>query len=149
MDPVTRQNRAARIVELRAARVPFRDIARELGISHQRCQQIYADTLAKIPVPHVNQHREEEKELADTVVRELLVIARDKSEFASVRVKAYDSLIRMAERKARLLGLDAPVKRELEITDTASWEFQMRQELAQMERDLAMARASQESAGTQ
>jgi len=41
--------RAVLIVERRADRVPFREIARELGISYQRVHAIYEDTLARVP----------------------------------------------------------------------------------------------------
>lgn len=145
MDPLTTARREALIIERRADRVPFREIAREVGVSHQRCYQIYQAALERIPASRLDEHRQEECEMADTAVRELLDIARNGDVFPGTRVKAWDSICKWSERKAKLLGLDAPQKREIEITDTSSWEFEMRRAIEETERELRTGRATQAS----
>jgi hypothetical protein len=67
----------SRIVELRAKRWSFAEIGVELGLSGQRCGQLYAQALAMIPMRNVDEHRAEATELADLAVRSLIFIATD------------------------------------------------------------------------
>lgn len=144
-DELAIARREARIVELRSQRVPFREIAKELGISHQRVQQIWSDVLERIPAAHLDRHRQEEQELADTAVADLLDIIKDPTATHGSRIRAWEVAAKWAERKSRLLGLDAPQKRELEITDTSNWEFQMRAAIAEAERELRTQQAIEAS----
>jgi hypothetical protein len=140
MDEITTAQREALIAERRAQRVPFHEIARELGISRQRVQQIWNTTLDRIPAAHLDQHREEERELADDAIRDLLRRIHDPNTSTNSAVRAWEVACKWAERKSRLLGLDAPVRREVEITDTSSWEYEMRQAIAETERELRATR---------
>jgi hypothetical protein len=147
IDEYANAKRDARIVELRAQRVPFREIADELGISRQRVQQLWDAILIRIPAAHLDRHREEERELADDAVRDLLDIIRDPEATHGARTRAWEVACKWSERKSRLLGLDAPVRRELEITDTTGWEYQMRAAIAETERELHTARTIAITAG--
>lgn len=102
--------RMARIVGLRRARASWRDIADELGLSIARVRELYARALVEAPVAEVDEHRAEELVLYDDAVAELLTIARDAAVSARTRVEAWTSIRGWAERKARLLGLDAPTQ---------------------------------------
>lgn len=141
LDEYASAQRDARIVELRAQRVPFREIADELGIHTSRVHQIWQDILQRIPAAHLDRHREEERELADAAARDLLDIIRKPGATDSSRIRAWEVMCKWAERKSRLLGLDAPVRRELEITDTTGWEYQLRASLEEDDRALRAAKA--------
>lgn len=102
--------RMARVVGLRRARASWRDIADDLGLSIRYVRELYAQALVDAPVPEVDEHRAEELVLYDDAVSELLLIARDAEVSARTRVEAWTSIRGWAERKARLLGLDAPTQ---------------------------------------
>lgn len=137
MDQYTTAQREALIIERRADRVPYRTIGAELGISGQRVQKIYEAACRKYPVQHLDQHRRDELELTDTAVNELLALARNPQVLAGNRIKAWEAVCRWAERKSRLLGLDAPLRREIEIWDTSTWELEARAGIRQLEAELA------------
>jgi hypothetical protein len=144
-DELALAQREARIAELRSQRVPFREIAKELDISHQRVHTIWRNLLERIPTAHLDRYRDEERELCDDAARDLLTLIRDPQATPSNRVRAWEVLAKWAERKSRLLGLDAPIRRELEISDTGSWEHRMRAVIAEEERALRAERALEAS----
>jgi len=133
--------RDARIVELRSQRVPFREIAAELGVSHVRVQQLWKRILQEIPAAHLDEYRQEAAELADDATRRLLEICDDPTASHSTKIRALEVMVKWSERLARLRGEDAPVRRELEITDTTGMEYQLRATIAEGERELRAARA--------
>lgn len=102
--------RRARVVELRRARWYWSDIGVDLGITAQGAQQLYSAALADAPVAQIEEHRAEERELVDTATRELLELACDRDVTPRTRIEAWTAMRGWAERKARLLGLDAPTK---------------------------------------
>lgn len=137
INPMGTAQREALIIQRRADRVSFRNIAAELDLSYQRVQQIYTAACRKYPVQNLEQHRREEIELLDTATNELLEIARDTQSGPVTRIKAWEAVIKAAERKARLLGLDAPLKREIEIFDSSSLESEARAGIRRLEAELA------------
>ena len=102
--------RRARVIELRRARWYWSDIGADLGITAQGAQQLYAAAIAEAPVARLEEHRAEEVELIDTATHELLTIVRDRDIAPRIRVEAWTAIRGWAERKAKLLGLDAPLK---------------------------------------
>jgi hypothetical protein len=144
-DELAAARRDARIVELRAQRVPFAEIARELKISRQRVHQLWSDILDRIPAAHLDKFRQEERELADHAVRDLLTIISDPTATHGSRIRSWEVMVKWAERRARLDGLDAPLRREIEIHDTSGWEYQLRATVAQGERELRTQRALEAS----
>jgi len=100
--------RRARVVELRRSRLTFDAIGHQLGISSQRAGRIFSDALAALPRHGIDELRVEETELIDHAVNSLMTIATDNTTSARARVEAWAAIRRWAERKARLLGLDAP-----------------------------------------
>lgn len=112
---MTAAQREALIVDRRADRVSFRTIAAEVGLSHQRVYQIWSAAARKLPVARLEEHRREETELADQMICELLSIARNVQAGARTRVEAYSAIRGWSERKAKLLGLDAPNQQKVTI----------------------------------
>ena len=104
----------ARVVALRRRRYSFEEIGRELGFSKQRAHQLYVKALAEIPAAQVEEHRAEELMLIDDAIADLLLIARDHDRPRSV-VEAWNAIRGWADRKARLLGLDAPTRSRVEV----------------------------------
>lgn len=110
--------RRARVVEMRRDRATFDVIAAEMGVSKQRAHALYVEALHEVPAARVEQHRAEELDLIDRATRELLTLATDGDVSPRTRVEAYNAVRGWAERKARLLGLDAPAQvRAQVITD--------------------------------
>ena len=106
--------RLADVVALRRQRLTQADIARQLGISQQRVSQLYAQALAEVPAAQVAEHRAEELMLIDDAIADLLPIARDHTRPRSA-VEAWNAIRGWADRKARLLGLDAPARSKVEV----------------------------------
>lgn len=106
---VENEEKVARIVDLRRQRVKWADIAKAVGVNRARTIELYNRALAEIPAPHVDEHRVEETMLIDDAIEDLLKIARDgRNVSARSRIEAWNSIRGWAERKAKLLGLDAP-----------------------------------------
>lgn len=101
--------RKARIVELRRQRRPWDAIGAEFDISAPRAYRIYREALAERPVAQVDEHRAEETELVDLAVRRLMGIAVNPQVSPRTQVEAWNAVRGFAERKAKLLGLDAPM----------------------------------------
>jgi len=108
---VEQATRRAEVVALRRQRLSLAEIGRRMGISHQRVSQLYSQALAEIPVHQVEEHRAEELILIDDAINDLLPIARDHARPRSA-VEAWNAIRGWAERKAKLLGLDAPERLE-------------------------------------
>jgi Sigma-70, region 4 len=111
---VTAAERRAQVVALRRGRATFDQIGRALGISKQRAHELYKQALAEIPAAQVSEHRAEELMLIDDAIRNLMPIARDHTRPRSA-VEAWNAIRGWAERKARLLGLDAPRRQAIEV----------------------------------
>jgi len=114
----------AEVVNRRRIRMTFPEIGKQLGITKQRAWTIYQEALAAIPAAHVDEHRAEELMLVDDAIRGLLVIARTADSWRT-RVEAWTSIRGWAERKAKLLGLDAPQKFEVLTLDQIDREIDL------------------------
>ena len=106
--------RLAEVVALRRQRLTQDEIGRRLGISQQRVSQLYRQALAEVPAFHVEEHRAEEMVLIDDAIADLMPIARDHERPRSA-VEAWNAIRGWAERKARLLGLDAPAQQRVTV----------------------------------
>lgn len=103
----------AQVVSLRRQRLTFDQIAEQLGISQQRASQLYRSALAEVPVADIEEHRAEELVLIDDAISNLMVIAKNVKAGPRAQIEAWNSIRGWAERKAKLLGLDAPERREV------------------------------------
>ena len=128
---LTVAERRARVIALRRNRVSFEDIGRALGISKQRAHQIYIKALAEIPAAEIGEHRAEELTLIDDAIRDLLRLARDHAR-PRTAVEAWNAIRGWSERKAKLLGLDAPSRKAIEVITTEMIEA----EIARLEIEL-------------
>lgn len=99
--------RREQIVQMRRARLSFAEIGRRLGITGQRAGQLYRSALAEVPRQAVEEHRIEEAELVDTAVNKLMALAADATVTPRTRVEAWVAIRGWADRKAKLLALDA------------------------------------------
>lgn len=114
--------RRAEVVKLRRQRLTFDAIGKQLGITAQRAFQIYRAALAAVPAQQVDEHRAEELGLIDDAIRDLLDIALDHDR-PRTAVEAWGQIRGWAERKAKLLGLDAPTRHEVVTLDVIDAEI--------------------------
>ena len=110
------------MVELRRQRMQFEEIGALVGISKQAAWKLYQTALAEIPAASVAAHRAEELVLVDDAISSLLGIIQDRDVSPRTRVEAWNSARGWAEHKARLVGLNAPVK--VEVSDAVDAELQ-------------------------
>lgn len=115
-----RAARVKRIVDMRRLRMTFAEIGRREEISEQRAWMIYKQALRAIPAASLAEHRTEECTLIDDAIRNLLPLAMDRSK-PRTAVEAWNGIARWAERKAKLLGLDAPLR--VEVSDAVDAEI--------------------------
>ena len=124
------ERRRVRVVELRDEGMGFREIAAELGVSVALVHRDYEAALAKVPVKSVEQYREHQMiELAklreivqDVVDRRHQVVSDGRPVFDedgpmlddAPLLAAVDRLMKINDREAKLLGLDA--RPEVQVT---------------------------------
>lgn len=129
----------AEVIRLRRDRLPFSEIGRRLGFTGQRAGQLYRQALAEIPAQQLEEHRAEElQELEFLSASALEVLHRRHVTVSNGRVvslgdapieddapvlAAIDRLLKIQERKARLLGLDAPARHEVVTLDAIDAEI--------------------------
>jgi len=133
--------RQARVVDLRRQRIPFHKIGEQLGISRQRAQQLYEEAIQAVKEPSVRAHRAEMLEQLDeleqaalkvlatehVVVQQGHIVSKilDEDEEGNPVygepliddapvLNAIDRLLKIQERRARLVGADAATKVEVE-----------------------------------
>lgn len=146
---IERAERDAQILELKRQDLTFAEIAEELGISKTAAFNAFHRALPRIPEPAAAAYRTEHLarlELARQAVLEVLtnrhltvsngqVIRVDGKtlEDDGPVLAAVDRLLRIDEREAKLLGLDAPTKSRVEVvTDDIAQAL-----VAQLEAELA------------
>jgi methylphosphotriester-DNA--protein-cysteine methyltransferase len=120
---------AVRIVELRRQRATWPDIAKAMGMTSSNVRKLYNRALAEIPAQHIDEHRAEELTLIDDATANLMGMALDEKVSHRSRIEAWNSIRAWAERKAKLLGLDAPT--QVVTIDKVD------QEIAALQRELA------------
>lgn len=104
------EQKTARIIELRRQRMGWAEIGKAVGMDHKTVRNRYNRALAEIPAPHVDEHRAEELTLVDDATADLMIIARNDDVSPRTRIEAWSTIRAWAERKAKLLGLDAPTQ---------------------------------------
>ena len=95
----------------------FSEIAAELGISKGAAFKAYQRELTVVrelvDPDEVHEHVALQVHRLDRALRVAVAITDDPEEPADVRLRAIDRVLRVEERRARLLGLDAPQRAEL------------------------------------
>jgi DNA-binding CsgD family transcriptional regulator len=112
---VKAREREETVTQLRAEGNTFEEIGRRLGIRRQTATTIWERAVSRVPVANINQVRADQVALIDTATRELFVIARDTKAANKDRVEAWNSLCKWAERRSKLLGLDSPARKEINV----------------------------------
>lgn len=106
-------------LDLRISGLSFRAIGEKLGISHQ---QVFRDIenelarLADLRADKAETLRELELQRLDKIINSL------DAWVASGNVGAVNAWIKASERRAKLLGLDAPTKVDAKVAGTLKWE---------------------------
>jgi predicted transcriptional regulator len=101
-----RAERAARAFALRKAGLSYRDIAEELGVSHQL---VYRDVQASIK-QFLDEAREHHAQIMAIEAARLDDLQRVMWEQAAMGDRrAIETVLKIMERRAKLLGLDTPV----------------------------------------
>jgi hypothetical protein len=103
----------AQVLKLRRVGFTFDLIAKELGYSHASgAQKAYVNACKRIVRSDVEEIRKEEQDRLDIAQTAIWqgVLRGD--------VPSVSALIRIMERRARLLGLDMPTKQQIEVTNT-------------------------------
>ncbi len=119
--------RRDRIVELRDQGLTFREIAVEVGVSHQRVWQLYQRAMRDRPVVAVHEERKKqrlaaqlqridmEREVAEALVtsaHQVITVSGKvlEAEDSGPVLAAMDRLVKLDDQEAKLLGLYAEQK---------------------------------------
>jgi hypothetical protein len=108
-------DRRRQVGRLHLSRVPQRDIARKLGISQ-------ATVSADLKLLRADWRHEAKGTIAEASFRELAALDADEATFRAkmaatkeedLQIRYYQLVLKIMERRARILGLDAPAKTQL------------------------------------
>lgn len=134
------QQRRAEVMRLKRQGHSFEAIGERLGITKQRAHQIYKAALDEIPAQEVHEYRAEQAERLDEMLRRAYEVLERKHitvsngkviylddapmEDDGPTLMAIKTVLAIEERRARLFGLDAPVKQQIggEVQVTYSFE---------------------------
>ena len=113
--------RRARVLELRRSGASLREIGAALGIAHETVRMDYDRAIADLVASQADDTsavRAIELDRLDRMHLSLwpTVTAGRGDVHPETRMKAVMTLLRIAERRAKLLGLDAPVKSQVDLT---------------------------------
>lgn len=99
--------RAAMAVKLRAQKLTYDEIAKRCGYSSKAaCHVAVQRELDRTITANIEEYRREELSMLDQLHSEAWLLAMDRDN--KNRTFAMDRVLAIAERRARLLGLDAP-----------------------------------------
>lgn len=120
MAPLT--ERARRMWEMRVNGKSTGDIATEMGISQSRVSQVLSKYSKDIIYPHVKEYREVQIARLEYLWEKLVNSGRlEKGDPAAIA-----SGVRIAERMAKLVGLDAAIKVQAEIETVDPRDIELR-----------------------
>lgn len=116
----------ADVLRLRRQGQTFEQIGEQIGVTRQRAHQIYWQALKEIPVQEVAEYRAEQAERLDEMLRRACeVLERQHITVSNGKViyhgeepleddapvlLAIKTILQIEERRAKLFGLDTPVK---------------------------------------
>jgi len=101
------QENRSRAVELRKLGMSYQEIGKQLGISAQAAHKTVQKAMTEVKA-----RQEDDAKIAKTLELEKLdnVEMRLWTESKTAAVPAFNTMLKVFERRARLMGLDAPVK---------------------------------------
>lgn len=135
--------RRRRAFDMRLAHASYRDIGEALDISPQLAHHdVQAVIAVLLPVELVEQVRQMEADRLDRWSQLAEAIAFADQALPATRLAALDRAKALAERRAKLLGLDAPVQVEHsgEVTIETTTDRELRTLVSEMRPDLARSR---------
>lgn len=112
-----RAERNAEIIRLRREGMSVADIARRFGIGISSVSKIWTKALANVGLEEVELARQEQSARLDELSREAwAVLHRSKGGVEDQLVlNAIHAILKVEERRAKLLGLDAPERTEITV----------------------------------
>lgn len=118
---VTSLDRRLAALEMRKAGVIYENIATALGYSSkQAAWRAVQQMLKEVKHEGVESLRVLEGERLDTLFNAAWEIATDTGRRPEDRLQAITAGVRVMDRRARLLGLDAPTKTHIEVQDMSN-----------------------------
>lgn len=116
--------RRDQVIQLRRAGLSIRDIAARVNADpktvHADIKTMLADAIRE-NVDNADQLRALEIERLDRVMLGLSPLVFPSKGGATPDLKAVDRYLRISEQRARLLGLYAPVKQDVQVSGALSW----------------------------
>lgn len=97
------------IVELRTEGYVWREIAQQVGMSTAGVYKAYNRAMTRVIAPSIEEHRELELDRLDILQRTYWQPA------VNGNLRAADYVLRVIDKRAKLLGLDAPLKVQAEV----------------------------------
>lgn len=133
------QRRRAEVMRLRREGRTFEEIGEQLGVSKQAAHQMYRRTLADIPALEVAEYRAEQAARLDALLAkanevlaaEHVIVQHGKVVMQDGKpipdhgpvLDAIKAVLDIEQRRAKLLGLDTPVKQQLEVDGGVRYEI--------------------------
>lgn len=105
----------------------LRQIEAEMGIPYSTVQRYKERALMAIMTPTVDAARKEELERLDTLITAVWPAAESGDD------KAINTYLRLAERRAKLLGLDKPIQVESTVLEVTAAERELQDMIRQVE----------------
>jgi len=120
------QVRRYRALDMRISGKTYREIAAELGINHSTLHRDIEQVLHEREAGNIAKYRALEEERLDIAVRAAceIIEAHPGTELA---LKAVDRLIRASGRRAGLLGLDAPTRVDVDVTQVTQADLELQE----------------------
>lgn len=112
-------------------------IAADLGISPATCSRYYRTALESVQLPGVTEAKKEMIEQIDSLLDVWIPMAESGDE------KAAAVVLKFMERRAKLLGTDAPIEVSQTVVEVSQQERELQALLAQEERDNAMRESAE------
>lgn len=121
----TQAQEASEAFDLKARGKTVRQIAEIMGLGKSTVQRRIEQAVDDIVSPRVETYRAVQDQQLDQLQAQFGPILEDASAPYDLKLKAADRLLRVMERRARLHGLDAPVKVEGIVTHQTQQEVEL------------------------
>lgn len=138
-DDIRRWNRDLECVQMRLKSYDWDTIVEKLGYaSRGHAHDRFIAMIKEYPREDVETMRDQEIDRLDVVANELM----KEIEAGNNVVRAAEVLIKLMERRARLLGLDKPERKEINVVTEDAVDKAIREAREEMDRKAAQARAA-------
>jgi hypothetical protein len=110
----------------------FAQIGAEMGVSRQYVHEVWTKALASMPTPRLSEYRREAVQFADQRVQELIALQRQPGTAGRTYAELERQIIGWEERKAKVLGVDSPTRREVQVVTDDALSSEIRKLTAEM-----------------